>query len=59
MDKETKTPTGEATVTYKNPEYAANAIQMFNNQDFNGAGMITVQISTPEQKQPFAQKLVR
>ena len=58
MDKETKTPTGEATVTFSDPQWASNAINMFNGQDFNGAGMISVQIATPDQKQPFAQKLV-
>ena len=58
MDKDTKTPTGEATVTFKDASWASNAINMFNGQDFNGAGVITVCIASPEQKQPFAQKLV-
>ena len=32
---------------------------MLNGADFNGAGPVSVQQATPEQKQPFAQKLVR
>ena len=31
---------------------------VFNDKDFNGSH-ITVAIATPEQKQPFANKLVR
>jgi len=58
MDKDTKTPTGDATVTYQDSNAALHAISMFNGQDFNGAGVISVGIATPEQKQPFAQKLV-
>ena len=58
MNKETKTPTGDATVTFVDAESASKAIEMFNCQDFNGNGPISVQIATPEQKQPFAQKLV-
>ena len=56
MDKQ-KVPTGDCTVTYENSESAARAIEMFNNKDFNGA-MIQVTPATPEQKQPFANKLV-
>ena len=58
MDK-MKQPTGEATVTYENPESSMRAIEMFNGKDFNGKGPVSVSISTPEQKQPFANKLVR
>ena len=56
MDK-SKEPTGECTVTYENPESAARAIEMFHGKEFNGANL-SVQIATPEQKQPFANKLV-
>ena len=56
MDKQ-KIPTGDCTVTYENSESAARAIEMFNNKDFNGS-LITVAPATPEQKQPFANKLV-
>ena len=59
MNKETKTPTGDATVTFVDADSASKAIEMFNCQDFNGNGPISVQQATPEQKQPFAQKLVR
>ena len=34
------------------------AIRLFNGKNFNGHGEISVGIATPEQKQPFAQKLV-
>ena len=57
MDK-SKTPTGEATVTYENPDSSMRAIETFNGKDFNGQGDISVSIATPDQKQPFAQKLV-
>ena len=53
-----KVPTGEATVTYENPESSMRAIEQFNGNDFNGQGNISVSIATPDQKQPFAQKLV-
>ena len=56
MDKQ-KIPTGDCTVTYENSESAARAIEMFNNKDFNGS-LIQVSPATPEQKQPFANKLV-
>ena len=57
MDK-MKQQTGEATITYENPDASMRAIEMFNQKDFNGKGIITVSIATPEQKQPFANKLV-
>ena len=56
MDKQ-KVPTGDCTVTYENSESAARAIEMFNNKDFNGS-LLQVTPATPEQKQPFANKLV-
>lgn len=56
MDKQ-KVPTGDCTVTYENSESAARAIEMFNAKDFNGS-LIQVTPATPEQKQPFANKLV-
>jgi len=59
LNKETKQPVGDCTVTYQDPSHAAAAIEMLNGTDFNGAGPISVQQATPEQKQPFAQKLVR
>jgi len=58
MDK-MKQSTGEATVTYENPDASMRAIEMFNSKDFNGKGVISVTIATPEQKQPFANKLLR
>lgn len=58
MDK-MKQQTGEATITYENPDASMRAIEMFNQKDFNGKGIITVSIATPEQKQPFANKLLR
>lgn len=57
MDK-MKQSTGDATVTYENPDASMRAIEMFNGKDFNGKGAIVVAIATPEQKQPFANKLV-
>lgn len=58
MDK-MKQPTGECTVTYENPDAAMRAIEMFDGKDFNSKGTVTVAIATPEQKQPFASKLLR
>ena len=57
MDK-MKAPTGDCTVTYENPDASMRAIEMFNGKDFNGKGNVAVSIATPEQKQPFANKLV-
>ena len=58
LDRKTKDPIGDATVTFTSAESAQKAIEVFNNTDFNGHGEITVQIAKPEQKNPFAEMLV-
>lgn len=59
LDRKTKDPIGDATVTFTSAESAQKAIEVFNNTDFNGHGEITVQIAKPEQKNPFAEMLRR
>ena len=58
MDRKTKDPTGDATVTFQSPESAKKAIDQFDQTDFNGHGMITVKQASPDQKNPFAEMLV-
>ena len=58
LDRGTKTPTGDATVTYESSESAKNAIDKFDQMDFNGHGIISVKQALPDQKNPFAEKLV-
>ena len=58
LDRKTKDPIGDATVTFTSAESAQKAIEVFNNTDFNGHGEIKVQIAKPEQKNPFAEMLV-
>ena len=58
LDRGTKKPTGDATVTYESPESAKNAIERFDQMNFNGHGIITVKQALPGQKNPFAEKLV-
>lgn len=59
LDRKTKDPIGDATVTFTSAESAQKAIEVFNNTDFNGHGEIKVQIAKPEQKNPFAEMLRR
>lgn len=58
LDRKTKDPTGDATVTFQSPESAKKAIDQFDQTDFNGHGMITVKQASPDQKNPFAEMLV-
>ena len=58
LDRGTKKPTGDATVTYESPESAKNAIKRFDQMNFNGHGIISVKQALPDQKNPFAEKLV-
>ena len=58
LDRKTKEPTGDATITFQSAESAQKAIEMFHDTDFNGHGNIEVKIATPEQKNPFAEMLV-
>ena len=58
LDRGTKKPTGDATVTYESPESAKNAIERFDQMNFNGHGIISVKQALPDQKNPFAEKLV-
>ena len=58
LDRKTKEPTGDATVTFQSADSAQKAIEMFHESDFNGHGTINVKIATPEQKNPFAEMLV-
>merc|ERR1712131_295890 len=54
LDRGTKIPTGDATVTYESSESAQNAIENFDQIDFNGHGIISVKQALPDQKNPFA-----
>jgi len=54
-----KTPTGAATVTYENPDSAKRAIDFFDEKDFKGEGKVRVRYASPDEKQPFANKLLR
>ena len=58
LDRKTKDPTGDATVTFQSPESAKKAIDQFDQTDFNGHGMISVKQASPDQKNPFAEMLV-
>ena len=58
LDRGTKKPTGDATVTYESPESAKTAIERFDQMNFNGHGIISVKQALPDQKNPFAEKLV-
>ena len=58
LDRKTKEPTGDATITFQSAETAQKAIDTFDETDFNGHGLIHVKIATPEQKNPFAEMLV-
>jgi len=59
LDRKTKDPTGDATVTFQSPESAKKAIDQFDQTDFNGHGMISVKQASPDQKNPFAEMLRR
>jgi len=59
LDRKTKEPTGDATITFQSAETAQKAIDTFDETDFNGCGVIQVKIATPEQKNPFAEMLRR
>lgn len=54
-----KTPTGNATVTYENPDSAKRAIDFFDDKEFKGEGKVRVRYASPDEKQPFANKLLR
>ena len=58
LDRGTKIPTGDAAVTYESSESAKNAIDKFDQMNFNGHGIISVKQALPDQKNPFAEKLV-
>lgn len=59
LDRKTKDPTGDATVTFQSPESAKKAIDQFDQTDFNGHGLISVKQASPDQKNPFAEMLRR
>jgi hypothetical protein len=59
LDRKTKEPVGNATITYQAAEFAKKAIEIFHNKAFGLEGpVIKVQVATPEQKNPFAEMLV-
>ena len=40
LDRKTKEPTGDATITFQSAETAQKAIDTFDETDFNGHGLI-------------------
>jgi len=65
LERKTKRKTGCATVTYFKSEDASCAIELFDQSKFDSAEhgahpfVIKVRIATPEEKNPFAEKLRR